>query len=210
MTRIRRAGMLLVLLGSVALPAEAESRSLADIRAGRRVTDADPAVVEAEAGAGAGAGAAGAAEKSDANVPAGWLRGVGPSGYEKALELQQATGMDMLIYFFREDPKDEKGLCHWFEKKGLNESHVLKQMRTYIKVRIDAAQNDARTRGLIDEYHCGKTPRLVVRRPDGHTKRVEVFDWPSGGGQPILVPPSDLVTRFQEASSPRVGPPAKP
>ncbi len=42
----------------------------------------------------------------------------------------------------------------------------------------------------------------VVRRPDGYTKRVEVFDWPDGGGQPNLVPPTELVKRFQEASSP--------
>jgi hypothetical protein len=133
-------------------------------------------------------------------VPAGWLRGSGPSGHEKALELQEASGLDMLVLFYREDPKDEKGLLRWFEKKALNEAHVLKQMRGYIKVRIDATQNDRRTRALVDDYHVGKTPRLVVRRPDGFTARVDVFEWP--GGKPELVKPLDLVDSLKEASSP--------
>lgn len=140
------------------------------------------------------------ADARPVKVPAGWLRGSGPSGHEKALELQAASGLDMLVLFYREEPKDEKGLLRWFEKKAMNEAHVLKQMRGYIKVRIDATQHDRRTRELLDEYHVGKTPRLVVRRPDGFTTRVDVFEWP--GGKPELVKPLDLVDNLKAASSP--------
>ncbi len=193
----KRTMMIAVAVFAVAMPGlAADTRSLADIKAGKRVSDA-----EAEAAAGEAVASTNAPDgKSRAKVPAGWLRGSGPSGYEKALELQTESGLDMLVLFYRENTNDEKGLLHWFEKKGMNEAHVLKQMRKYVKVQIDAAQNDSRTRELVKEYHVEKTPRLVVRRPDGHTKRVDVFTWP--GGKPELVPPTDLVKDLKAASSP--------
>ena len=132
--------------------------------------------------------------------PANWLRGSGPSGYEKALKFQEETGIDMLVLFCRETPSSEKGLLRWFEKKGMNHSSVLKQMRKYVKVRVDATRRDKRTRALIDAYKVGKTPRLVVRHPNGWNRRVKVFDWP--GGEPELASHQEIIERLKAASSP--------
>ena len=139
-------------------------------------------------------------EKKKKRVPAGWLRGSGPGGYEKALKLQEETGLDMLVLFYRNKPSNEKGLLRWFEKKGMNHSGVIKQMRKYVKVRLDASRNDKRTRALIKEYHVGKTPRLVIRQSNGWTRRVRVFDWP--GGKPKLADHQEIIKRLKEGSSP--------
>ncbi|MDA0990711.1 MAG: hypothetical protein O3A51_08175 [Verrucomicrobia bacterium] len=133
------------------------------------------------------------------HLPKGWLTGVGGSGYEKALEIQAESGLDILVMFFRLGNSSEKGLLRWFEKKGMNNSRVTKQMRYYIKVKIDADQNDRRTRALMDEYHVGKTPRLVVRQPNGWTRRVDVFDWPNN--EPELASHLEIVERLKAASS---------
>ena len=138
--------------------------------------------------------------KKKKRPPAGWLRGSGPGGNEKALELQEETGLDMLVLFYRNTPSNEKGLLRWFEKKGMNHSGVIKQMRKYVKVRIDANRHDKRTRALLEEYKVGKTPKLVIRRPNGWTKRVQVFDWP--GGKPQLADHREIIKRLKEASSP--------
>lgn len=159
-----------------------------------------PKTTAVAADAGAATNAAPEGFKSDAKVPAGWLKGPGPSGYEKAVELQKQSGLDMLVLFYREDPDDEKGLLRWFEKKGMSDVHVVKAMRGYVKVRIDASQHDPRTRDLAQEYKVGKTPWLAVRQPNGFTRRVGVFEWPNG--KPDLVEPNELVKRLTAASSP--------
>ena len=126
-----------------------------------------------------------------------WLTGV--RGHEKALEEQKQNGADMVVFFFRDMPKDEKGLHRWFRKETLNSWPVNKLLQDYIKVEILVSDNDRKVQPLLTEYFVKKTPRFVVRRPDGWKERVDCFNW--SGRQPDPLKPEEFVKRVQAVSS---------
>jgi len=138
-----------------------------------------------------------AAEKT-AKVPKSrWF--LNGRGYEEALTLQKQTGADMLVYFRRMYPSDQKGLCSWWEKRGLAQPEVQKVVDDYIKVRFDfpLGKDDQK---LADDWHINKCPVLVVVQTNGWRERAAVFDWPNG--RPELKSPHDIVQSILNASVP--------
>ena len=138
-------------------------------------------------------------------VPKGqWLDG--ERGYLEALEIQKATGADILMYFFRFDLKDEKGLCTWWERKGLQNGKVSKHLQDYIKVKM---QMPFRKKEIetFKAFKFNKTPAVFVAKPTGFPTKIAVFDWPNG--KPELKEGSELVDLITKASSPKE-PPAAP
>jgi hypothetical protein len=120
-------------------------------------------------------------------------------GYKEAIELQKQTGADILVYFRRTYPSDQKGLCGWWEKRGLAQPEVQKIVDDYIKVRFDfpLSRDDQK---LADDWKINKCPVLVVVQTNGWRERAAVFDWP--GGRPELKSPHDIVQSILNASAP--------
>jgi hypothetical protein len=133
-----------------------------------------------------------------AKIPAAWFNGA--KGYEKAVELQRQTGADVFLYFSRDAPPDEKGLCHWFDAKELNDGTVRKYLRDYIRVQVPLPANPE-SQELAKSFQVKKCPAVFIIQPGGHREHCKVFDWSTG--RPKLIPPEDLIKEFQVRSSER-------
>lgn len=130
-------------------------------------------------------------------VPKGrWLDG--ERGYLEALEIQKATGADILLYFHRIDPKDEKGLCQWWERHGLQNGKISKFLQDYIKVKM---QLPFRKKELdtFGRFKFNKTPAVFVVKQEGFPTRIPVFDWPNN--KPELKEASEIIELITRASS---------
>ena len=136
-------------------------------------------------------------------IPTSWFNKA--KGYEKALELQKQTGADIFIYFSRQAPENEKGLCSWFEGKGLNTSKVKDYLRDYIKVDIPLPSNPD-CQKLAQDFDVRKCPAVFIVQPNGLRNYCKVFDWP--GGRPELYKPEELIEFFRARSSARYQHPA--
>ncbi len=138
------------------------------------------------------------APQPEARVPElEWFRGA--SGYERALELQKATGADIFIVFYREDVDDEKGLYHWLKTKGFETALVHNALRDYIKVKVELNKK-AHERLAIQEFSVKKTPAAFVVWPKGWSKRCTFFDW--NGNRPKLLSAEKMVEELKKNSSP--------
>ena len=135
-----------------------------------------------------------------ARVPAKqWFQG--ERGYEQAKELQKQTGADIFLYFFRYDHNDEKGLCRWWETKGLQHGHVSKFLQDYIKVKVQMPLKK-REQETFAAYKFNKTPAVFVVTPDGRFPgRIQVFDWPNN--RPELKSASDIIADISKVSTPK-------
>jgi len=134
--------------------------------------------------------------KTGLNPPHRWFHGA--RGYQKALEIQQTNQADIFLYFARPNTPDEKGLCAWFEKRGLKTLKLRQLLREYIKVRIDLPGNPE-NQELARQFHVRKTPAVFVVHPDGWRSRCTIFLWKNR--RPRLYPPDDLVEFILRSSS---------
>ena len=136
-------------------------------------------------------------------IPTSWFNKA--KGYEKALELQKQTGADIFVYFSRQAPENEKGLCSWFETKGLNTSKVKDYLRDYIKVSVPLPSNPD-CQKMAQDFEVRKCPAIFIVQPSGLQNYCKVFDWP--GGRPELYKPEELIEFFRARSSDRYQRPA--
>jgi hypothetical protein len=127
-----------------------------------------------------------------------WFQG--GKGFNEALEIQKTTGADIVVYFANYYPSDEKGLCNWFEKRGLGHPEVDKYLRDYIKVKITFPLGKADEEALA-RFKVGKCPALFVAGTKGFPARVPVFNWPPSG--PELLKPNEIVEGIRSRSSER-------
>ncbi len=127
-------------------------------------------------------------------------------GYQEALELQKQTGADIFLYFVRFLPEDEKGLCHWFETRGLAQLPVAKLLRDYLKVKVTYPLSKDAEAAMAD-FKVTKCPAVYIIKTDGHHNRCMVFEWP--GGKPELLDANKLVELFRSKSDARYQLPAK-
>lgn len=135
---------------------------------------------------------------TQARIPMSWL--MKAKGYEKALELQQATGADIFVVFTRDVPANEKGLCEWFESKGLNASKVRDYLKDYIKVTVPLPSNPD-CQKMAEDFEVRKCPAVFIVQPNGKKYFCKVFEYPEG--RPKLFPPETLVELFRARSSER-------
>lgn len=126
-------------------------------------------------------------------------------GYEEAVAIQKQTGADMLVYFARYYPNDEEGLCHWWEKRGLQHPSVEKLLRDYVKVKFTypLKKDDE---ALAAPFRVNKCPAVFIVSTNGWRHRVAVFDWPNN--QPELKKPENLISDIRAQSSARYQLPA--
>jgi hypothetical protein len=127
-------------------------------------------------------------------------------GYEEARELQKQTGADLLVYFARYYPNDEEGLCHWWEKRGLQNPLIEKHLRGYLKVKFTypLKKDDE---AMAEPFRVNKCPAVFVMGTNGWRNRISVFDWPNG--KPELRKPEDVVTDLRAKSGARYQLPAE-
>lgn len=119
-------------------------------------------------------------------------------GYKEALELQKQTDALMLVYFENNSSSDQKGLCSWWEKKGLSQPDVQRVVDDMIKVKFTfpLSKDD---QALADKWYVKKCPNVMVIQPDGWRARVDLFDWT--GNKPDLYDPQTLVQNILNASA---------
>ncbi len=129
-------------------------------------------------------------------LPMGWLSNA--KGYEKALELQKQTDACIFLYFKRNAPSNEKGLCSWFEKDLLNNSKVRKWLKNYIRVEVTLPSNPD-TQKLGEQFQVNKTPALIICKPKGVPLRVKAFEYPNN--KPEIVDPQTFIDWMKVRSS---------
>lgn len=130
------------------------------------------------------------------NPPKKWFHGA--EGYKKALDYQKETGADIFVYFARPNTPNEKGLCAWFEKRGLQTINLRQLLREYIKVRIDLPGNPD-NQELARSFKVRKTPAVFIVHPDGWRSRCSIFSWENR--RPRLYEPDELVEFILRNSS---------
>lgn len=116
------------------------------------------------------------------------------------MELQRQTGADIFVYFSREAPPDEAGLCRWFEKSSLNNHKVRDYLRDYIKVQIPLPSNPD-CQELATSFEVRKCPAVFVVQTNAWRQYCKVFDWSSGRPEPF--PPEELVKLLRARSGER-------
>lgn len=123
----------------------------------------------------------------------------GEKGYREALEIQKASGADIFIYFYNHDEKDEKGLCSWWEQRGMQEGKVAKLLEGYIKVKV-AVPVRKKEEPTFSNFRVNKTPAVFVAKPTGFPTRITVFDWTND--RPVLRENKELADMISKASTP--------
>ena len=131
-------------------------------------------------------------------IPNSWFSKA--KGFEKALELQKETGADIFVVFTRESPPNEKGLCQWFDSKGLNAQKVREFLRGYIKVSVPLPSNPD-TQKMATDFDVRKCPAVFIVQPNGKRYYCKVFEYPDG--HPKVFPPETLIELFRARSSER-------
>jgi hypothetical protein len=121
-------------------------------------------------------------------------------GYEQALELQKATGADIFLYIKHNSPPSARGLCNWWENRGMKAGNIQRLLRDYIKVELPLP-SDRETREIADQFRLWEGPTVVVIQAGGLRRSISVFDWP--GGRPELKSPDELEKLIRENSSAR-------
>lgn len=137
------------------------------------------------------------AEK-EIRIPSKWLKKA--KGYEEALELQKQTEADIILYFSRMAPPDQKGLCKWWETKGIKTMPMSRLLKEYVKAQITLPSNSA-DEDLAEAFGVKHCPTVVVVHPDGSKRYAKVFDWPQG--KPKLKDADELVEHIRSLSSER-------
>jgi hypothetical protein len=132
------------------------------------------------------------------NIPSKWF--LKAKGYEEALDLQKQTGADIFIYFTRDAPASEKGLCKWFENKALSDVKLRRFLRDYIKVHVPLPSNPE-SQNLAEQFRVGKTPAIYIVQPNRYPQSVKVFDWSEG--RPKLDPVETIIETCRVRSSAR-------
>jgi hypothetical protein len=138
------------------------------------------------------------APAAESKVPSSWL--LKAKGYEKAQTLQKETGADIVVYFSRQAPDNEEGLCRWFENKGLANNKVRDYLRGYIKVQVPIPSNPD-CQKLAAAFEVKKCPAVFIEQTNGRRQACRVFDWSTG--KPKLFDPEQLIELFRARSSER-------
>lgn len=133
-----------------------------------------------------------------------WFQGA--KGYYEAIEIQKQTGKDILFYISKSRPKDEKGLCRWWEKRGINTGPVQDAFRHFIKVRF-IFPSDEEEAAIAKKYYPRKGPTLVVIPPEGRPQKVNIFIWVNR--QPKLRVADEIAEDIMSYLSPQNKPPVK-
>ena len=138
------------------------------------------------------------------HIPSKWYKGA--RGYEKAIELQKSSNADLFIYFIRPNTPDEKGLCSWFENKGIKSLPMRQLLREYLKVKVPLPANP-KNQELAEKFNVRKTPAVFVIHPDGWRNRCTVFHWDK---KPLkLLDPEELTELIRLSSSEKYHPTKK-
>lgn len=135
-----------------------------------------------------------------AKIPVYWLDKA--KGYEKALAIQKETGADIFLYFSRDYPTSEKGLCNWFENKRLTDQKVKNFLKGYIRVQVPLPSNPD-SQKLAEEFDVRRCPAVFIIQPNGMRQYCKVIDWSEGKPEPF--PPEDLIQIFQVRSTQPTG-----
>jgi len=145
------------------------------------------------------------ADGPQAKVPKGkWFDN--ERGYLEALELQKQTGADIILYFFRYDLKDEKGLCTWWERHGLQNGRISKFLQDYIKVKVQMPLR-TKEKETFARFTFNKTPAVYIVKPTGFPQKINPFEWPNN--KPDLKDHQTLISEIEKASTPKTTAPAE-
>lgn len=149
----------------------------------------------------------GPAEAGDpVDIPKKWF--LKAKGFEQAKELQEKTGADIFLYFSKNAPSNEKGLCRWFESKALGHIKIRKYLRQYIKVHVPLPSNPDSQR-LAESLEVKRAPAVFIVQQKRRPQFCKLFEYPDG--KPKLVEADEMIDMFRVRSSARyqLAPPAE-
>ena len=135
---------------------------------------------------------------SPRKLPSAWFSKA--KGYEKALALQKETGADLFVYFSRQAPNDEAGLCQWFENKALTLSKLKDYLQNYIRIEVPLPSNPD-CQDLAESFGVRKCPAVYIVQFNGWTQACKAFNWSTG--RPQLYPPEEFIELLRARSSER-------
>jgi|GEM_PF-2903958 hypothetical protein len=141
-----------------------------------------------------------AAEVTEEQVkmPRRWFNGA--RGFEEARQIQFDTGADIFLYIAKRGSSSSKGLCTWWETKGMKAGRLGSFLDYYIQVEL-AEPGDQETKDLIELFFTADNgPTVYIIPPHLPPRRIHVFNWP--GGRPELKQNHDLLAEIKQASSP--------
>ena len=136
--------------------------------------------------------------EAESKIPNKWFKGA--RGYEEARVVQRETGADIVIYFSKMSPPDQKGLCRWWEKRGLQVGPVKRTLKEYIKVKL-SLPGTSDDRELVKKFKLTSAPKLVVVQTNEFSKYVACFEWPFN--KPQLRKPDDIAEDIRRGSGER-------
>ncbi len=121
-------------------------------------------------------------------------------GWERALAVQKETGADIFLYISHQRPPGARGLCTWWERRGMRNINVQRLLEHYIRVELNLPA-ELETRQIAEQFHLWEGPTVVIIRPNGRRNSIRVFDRARDGSMQ-LKSGEDLVELILENSSP--------
>ncbi len=121
-------------------------------------------------------------------------------GYAEALEIQKNTGAPLFVYFARYGESDEKGLCHWFEKRVLQVPSVEKELRGFVKVKFmfPLSKDD---NAIAEQFWVKKTPVVYAVPAEGQRQKLTPLHWTNKNPKPVL--PEEFIAELREKGATR-------
>lgn len=113
---------------------------------------------------------------SKPEIPGKWLKKY--DGWLEALEIQKQTGADIFLYIQKMQPKNEKGLCRWWEKNAMNSSKVRDATDDMIKVQLSLPGKDD-VEQLVTRFRSNSGPILRIVPLKGRPESIRPFEYVS-------------------------------
>ncbi len=133
------------------------------------------------------------------DIPERWLeRG---RGLREALEIQEATGADMLVYISSRDPPGPANRSSYFERRVLRSREFDAAIRDYIRVKL-IIPGDRDSNEFAERHRVRFGPRLLILRPGGFAISIGPYTRDEHD-QFILGEEDEILRLIRARSSPR-------
>ncbi len=111
-------------------------------------------------------------EERHSDIPERWLeRG---RGLREALEIQEATGADMLVYISSRNPPWAADRSRRFERSILRSSEFNDALQDYIRVQL-YVPGDRDSNEFAERYNVRFGPRILIVRPTGFAMSISPY-----------------------------------